>query len=130
VRSENFTVNNARYSFRKEKFILRVKAMVAYATETTLCRSKITGNYFGDMQIKDCGICDNCLNKKSAAISKEEFEDIYLRIKQALANSALEAKELILELDAIKRKKAWKVIETLQAENKIAIDQEGLIRLT
>ena len=130
VRSENFGINNTRYFFRKEKFILRVKAMTAYATDTSLCRSKITGNYFGDMQIKDCGICDNCLNKKSSSISREEFEDIYLRIKQALANSPLEAKELIRELDAIKRKKAWKVIETLQAENKIAIDREGLIRLT
>ena len=104
--------------------------MIAYATDTLQCRSKITGLYFGDTQIKDCGICDNCLNKKSAAITKEEFEDIYLRIRQVLATNALEAKELILELDTLKRKKAWKVIETLQAENKIAIDQEGLIRLT
>jgi len=130
ARSENFAINNTRYFFRKEKFILRIKSMIAYATDTLRCRSKITGHYFGDMQIKDCGICDNCLHKKSASISQEEFEDIYLRIKQVLATSALEAKELILELDTIKRKKAWKVIETLQAENKIAIDQEGLTRLT
>jgi ATP-dependent DNA helicase RecQ len=129
IKSEDFAIDIARHSFRKEKFILRVKKMIDYVTETSVCRSKITANYFGDLQIKDCGICDNCLNKKSVSITKEEFEKIHYRIIQTMDDKGLEVKELLQLLNGIKREKAWKVIDLLQAENKIAIDQQGIIRL-
>ncbi|MCW3118996.1 MAG: RecQ family ATP-dependent helicase [Chitinophagaceae bacterium] len=129
IKSEDFTINIARHSFRKEKFILRVKTMIGYVTEKSVCRSKITGNYFGDLQIKDCGICDICLTKKSTSVTKEEFEQIHHLIMQALNEDGLEAKELLHRLSGFKKEKAWKVIDSLQAENKIAIDLQGLIRL-
>ncbi|MEJ7672020.1 MAG: hypothetical protein WKF59_04780 [Chitinophagaceae bacterium] len=34
------------------------------------------GNYFNDLSIKPCGICDNCINEKVLIISKTEFENI------------------------------------------------------
>ena len=130
LKSEDFTVNVARHTFRKDKFILRVKTMISYAVEKSVCRSRITGNYFGDMQIKDCGICDNCLRKKSTSVTKAEFEQIHDLIVQAIQHERLGAKELVERLNGIKQEKTWKVIDSLQAENKIAIDSLGLIRLT
>ncbi|MES1217288.1 MAG: RecQ family ATP-dependent DNA helicase, partial [Bacteroidota bacterium] len=130
IKTEDFTINIAKHSLRKEKFIARVKAMIDYITETIVCRSKITGNYFGDTQIKDCGICDNCLRKKETTLTKEEFEKIHTRIVQVMNSGNIEVKELLRQLNGIKKEKAWKVIDILQSENKIAINHEGLIRLT
>lgn len=129
VRTEDLFINFSKYAERKEKFKARIKNMVGYTTETMKCRSKITANYFGDMEIKDCGICDNCLQKKETILTKEEFEIIYNRVIQVINTKALPAKELLFHLNGIKKEKAWKVIDTLQAENKIMIDKEGLVRL-
>jgi ATP-dependent DNA helicase RecQ len=41
----------------------------------------------------------------------------------------LRAKELLNSLSHIKKEKAWKVIEFLQAENKIEMDENGKINL-
>jgi hypothetical protein len=41
----------------------------------------------------------------------------------------LRAKELLTALSGIKKEKAWKVLEFLQAENKIEMDTSGLVRL-
>ncbi len=129
VKADDLVINTFRYKTRKEKFIARIKSMIDYTTETITCRSKITGNYFGDHAIKDCGICDNCLRKKETTLTKEEFEKIHDRIVAIMNKESMEAKDLILQLTGIKKEKAWKVIDILQSENKIMIDNKGLIRL-
>jgi ATP-dependent DNA helicase RecQ len=127
VRAEDLFINISNYAERKEKFIARIKNMVGYTTETIKCRSKITANYFGDIEIKDCGICDNCLRKKEITLTNEEFEAIHKRIIQTLTAKALSAKDLLLQLNGIKKEKAWKVIDALQAEGKILIDKNGMV---
>ncbi|MGC4037713.1 MAG: ATP-dependent DNA helicase RecQ [Chitinophagaceae bacterium] len=129
VRSEDLMINVQRYAERKEKFILRIRSMIGYTIETIKCRSKITANYFGDMAIKDCGICDNCLRKKEIALTKDEFETISNHVMNILTNKSIDAKDLLRQLSMYKKEKAWKVIDTLQAENKILVDKEGLIYL-
>ena len=42
---------------------------------------------------------------------------------------SLHTKDLLLKLNGIKKEKAWKVIEFLQAENKIEMDKNGWVRL-
>ena len=129
VKAEDLLINISGYTQRKEKFVARIKSMIDYTIETVKCRSRITANYFGDTEIKDCGICDNCLRKKEITLTREEFENIHTRIMQVMNTKSLPAKELLHQLSGIKKEKAWKVIDTLQAENKISIDREGSIRL-
>jgi ATP-dependent DNA helicase RecQ len=46
-----------------------------------------------------------------------------------LTPQPLPSKELMDQLGAIKKEKAWKVIEFLQAENKLEVDKAGWVRL-
>ena len=103
--------------------------MKTYATEEGQCRSRIISSYFGDSQTRACGICDNCLRQKASHLSKEEFETLHHRIINLVKYETLDAKDLLLKLNGIKKEKAWKVIEFLQAEDKIEMDKKGLIRL-
>jgi ATP-dependent DNA helicase RecQ len=50
-------------------------------------------------------------------------------IKSNLEPQPLPSKELLLTLGNIKKEKAWKVIEFLQAENEIEMDKAGWVRL-
>jgi len=57
------------------------------------------------MEIKDCGICDNCLRKKRNYTYKEEFEKIHIRIIEVMTKENLPAKELLQQLVGIKKEK-------------------------
>lgn len=129
IKADDLTINTEAFEKRKQNFINRVSQIIFFVKENIECRSRMIGHYFGDDKIKKCGICDNCLQQKALVLSKEEFIHISSRIKSALEPQPLPSKELILTLGSIKKEKAWKVIEFLQAENEIEMDKAGWVRL-
>ncbi len=129
IKTEDLLLDLKALNERKEKFTERIKKMIGYIGETLECRSKFIATYFGDNEIKNCGICDNCLRQKSVHLTKEEFENINTRIVNSLKDQSIHAKELLQHLKSIKKEKAWKVINFLQAENKIELDRMGYVRL-
>ena len=129
VKSEDLSMNMDLYHRRKEKFIARVKNIIQYVSELVTCRSKMIGSYFGDNKLHNCKVCDNCLRQRKVHIDEKEFEKISNRIQTVLAPQPLPSKELMDQLGTIKKEKAWKVIEFLQAENKLEVDNAGWVRL-
>ena len=129
VKVEDLSVNMDLYNKRKEKFAARVKNIIQYISELVTCRSKMIGSYFGDNKLHNCKVCDNCLRQKKVHIDEKEFEKISNRIQTVLGPQPLPSKELMDQLGAIKKEKAWKVIEFLQAENKLEVDNAGWVRL-
>jgi ATP-dependent DNA helicase RecQ len=129
VKGEDLVIDMAAFKKRKEKYSHRVKTMIQYAHETVFCRSRLFGAYFGDTEIKKCGVCDNCLQQKTLVINKEDFKHISDIIFSSLSNQPLPAKDLMLYLGGVKKEKAWKVIELLNAEDKIEMDKSGWVRL-
>jgi ATP-dependent DNA helicase RecQ len=128
IKAEELSINLVAYNQRKEKFIRRVKQMISFTKEEIKCRSRIIGSYFGDDALKACGICDNCLRQKALTLSKEEFETINLKIQHITQKQTIHIKELLSQLNGVKKEKAWKVIEFLQAENKIELDNAGYLK--
>ena len=129
VKAEDLVIDMAAFKKRKEKYSHRIKTMIQYANETVFCRSRLFGAYFGDNEIKNCGVCDNCLQQKTLVINKEDFKHISDIIFSSLSNQPLPAKDLMLYLGGVKKEKAWKVIELLNAEDKIEMDKSGWVRL-
>lgn len=129
IKAEDISINMVVYNKRKEQFQKRIKQMLDYVKDEVACRSRIIGSYFGDMAIKPCGICDNCLKQKATSLTKEEFEALHHRIINMIKYESLHTKDLLLKLNGIKKEKAWKVIEFLQAENKIEMDAAGRVKL-
>ena len=119
--------NMTNLNKRKLAFEKRVEAMMTYVKKTLVCRSKMIGNYFNDMSIKSCGICDNCINEKNLIISKEEFDKICTEIYRLLDKNSITPKELLLKLEMFKKNKVWKVLNYLQSENKIRLHKNGKI---
>jgi ATP-dependent DNA helicase RecQ len=129
ARAEEIAINTVAYNQRKEQFSQRVSGIIQYVNEMIQCRSRLIGAYFGDPELRTCGVCDNCLRQKGITINKEEFEMIHHRILNIVKYESLPVKELISKLNGIKKEKAWKVIEFLQAEHKIEMNKSGWITL-
>jgi ATP-dependent DNA helicase RecQ len=125
--TQDFTINMLNINKRKLAFEKRIRGMITYVNKTGICRSKMIGNYFNDISIKPCGICDNCINEKNLIIAKEEFENICTMIYKIIDNRSVTVKELLLNLVKFKKNKIWKVLNYLQSENKLIITRDGSI---
>ncbi|MGN1210824.1 MAG: ATP-dependent DNA helicase RecQ, partial [Candidatus Cryptobacteroides sp.] len=53
-------LNPELYGMLRDMYSERMDAMIAYATEDNLCRSRFLLNYFGQKDSSDCGKCDVC----------------------------------------------------------------------
>jgi len=125
--SEFLYINNSAYQQRKKLFEQRTLAMLTYMQPGQECRSRYIANYFGDTAAKNCGICDNCLNKKNKAVGRDEYGDIEKRVLLAINGARINVKTLLAQLQDIDKEKSWKVLEHLQSERKIDIDGMGTV---
>jgi ATP-dependent DNA helicase RecQ len=87
------------------------------------------GNYFGDPSVKPCGICDVCLNTKRAELSKNEFATIQSEITEILKDGPAPVAEVLLKLKGVKKEKTMEVIRFMQSENKLAVTEQGWIKV-
>jgi len=127
--AEFLHINHEQYLERKQQYKLRVEVMLKYLQLKRDCRSKYIAQYFGDAEAEDCGVCDNCLNKKDAKLSSTEFKRIHDKIMRSIPVSGIALSELIHHLNGIRKNKAWQVLEYLQSEKKIQIDDVGKVFL-
>jgi ATP-dependent DNA helicase RecQ len=125
--ADSYAVNTANYLERKKNFEQRVAAIINYIKNTNACRSKLISTYFNAPAANDCGKCNSCINQKAIIITKEEFDLISSGILQSVKNTPLSFTQLHQYFKDVKKEKLWKVINYLQAENKINADKEGNI---
>ena len=127
VATQDLKINHQNLIKRKQAFEKRIEAMMRYVKNSSICRSKIIGNYFNDLKIKPCGICDNCFNEGEVIITPAEFESIKTNIYAVIKPLPISANQLFKNFAGTKKEKVWKVLNYLQSENKISITDDGLI---
>lgn len=128
--NDNYTINTIDYLKRKQNFEDRVNAMISFILKSTGCRSQHIANYFTDVKINACAICDNCINEKIIYISVEEFNHISDQIREQSKLKQVSVDQILVSLKGVKKEKIWRVVNYLQAEQKIKTDKEGYISFT
>jgi ATP-dependent DNA helicase RecQ len=128
VRAEFVAINQSDYQRRKQLYLNRVETFVQFVKSVEPCRSQQIGGYFGDSLLSACGICDNCLQQKKAALSRGDFESIKERIELFINTRLVYTDDLLKHLESVDKEKAWEVIQFLQAEKKISITKEGMLK--
>ncbi|GAB3413961.1 RecQ family ATP-dependent DNA helicase [Niabella aquatica] len=128
IKTAQLTINSERYDERKNICTQRIDKMISYLKEEARCRSRIMGNYFGDANMNDCGICDNCLKQKQAVLSREAFDHISGRLK-ALLQQPLSTEDVINSLRGNPKDHIWTVISFLVDEGSILMQEDGKIKL-
>ena len=61
----------AVYEERLFQFRQRIHAIISYANNDSICRSRQLLNYFGDTSAHDCGLCDVCLSHRRGGMVAE-----------------------------------------------------------
>jgi ATP-dependent DNA helicase RecQ len=126
--AEHLTFNHEAYLKRKQQYKLRVEAMEKYITLQGSCRSGYVGSYFGDVKIKNCRICDNCLQQKDLILTSDEFSRITEHVFLLLNHQPVEIQKLFQQLPQFKKEKIWKVVDFLQAESKLGVTEKGFLK--
>ena len=84
---ENVQIMPEVYEERKSQFQQRIQAMIGYATNDHICRSRQLLRYFGEENYHDCGQCDVCLShRKEGKISESHLNAALQKILDLLSD--------------------------------------------
>ena len=128
-REDNRTINaiskdiNQYNSIKLEK----INAIIEYAENDTICRSKLLLNYFDEKLELNCGICDVCLANNSIATTNTTYLSNQilelLRVKKQLSS-----KEIAILLN-VPSSTLLKSLQNLLDTDKITINSQNKLEL-
>lgn len=116
---KNLVISKENYEWRKERAIEKMQQMIGYVLGDH-CRSKFLLGYFGQKDASNCGVCDDCLSKKS---KDQSVEIIAERILVLLSKGDLTVEEVFTFAKATDSK-VIQALEWLVELNKIEITNE------
>ena len=127
VSIEDLNLDTKLYSFLKERAKFRHEKAIEYCTKET-CRSQQLLAYFGEVDSKNCEVCDICLERNRSDLKKGDFERMSQKVRKILKKEELELKEIIESFHAKYEQKILKVIEYMESE-KIIENEDGKFKL-
>ena len=126
VKAEDLYIEPVSYQKRKAAFAQRVEVMMAFIAEDD-CRARYIGRYFGDAEMKLCGICDRCLARKRTVFTGIEFAKMEADLRLILKDGDLAANELMQRMQLSDKEKFWKLLTYLEAEEMIMMTDTGMV---
>jgi len=116
--TNRITLGKEAYDNRLKRYEARIKTVLDYAQETTICRSRMLLAYFGEKNTEDCGVCDLCLKRKEKKLDSNDFESMHAMVISLLTNKALSIQELIRQTE-LPEEKMLQVIRFMQDSGEI-----------
>lgn len=123
VKSGNLKIDYAFMKERKKIYESQVAAVVQYAENMSLCRSRELLRYFDEKDTEDCGICDICLGKKRLALQQEEFEAIATLLQSKLA-APIAIRQLTGSIKGHKEDRVVQVVRWLMDQGRIRENEQ------
>ena len=115
------------YEERKEQFQQRIHAMIDYATNDKVCRSRQLLRYFGEEESHDCRQCDVCLSqvhsKTGESAMSKEAQAILDLLSDGKPHPITELRGIQLPTDSLNA-----ALEYLLREEHIAIN-DGFLKI-
>ena len=87
------------YEHRRDKLIRRIKSVIDYGSSKTQCRSRMLLQYFGEKNVKDCGKCDVCIDKKQQDMSSSDMNKLVQTVLNQLNGKEMTLDEIIIATD-------------------------------
>jgi ATP-dependent DNA helicase RecQ len=112
--SESLPIIWSEYLTKKERSRGKINSIENYARSNTICRNRLITTYFGEADQPNCGICDNCIQRKKEAQGKaypEGMENERQLILNYLKNGAMSLQDLTECLRPLTQAEAAKMIQ-------------------
>lgn len=84
VSIKHLVISKTVFENRKERFVKRITGITEYVERNDVCRSRMLLTYFDDKNIKDCGQCDVCRERKRNTPNTTKYETINRAITEIL----------------------------------------------
>lgn len=97
-REDEIFIPTSVYEERKEQYVKRIEAMISYATNDNVCRSRQLLRYFGETDTKDCGHCDVCVGEHRKC--SPEDDTVINKIASMLSDKQQHSLKEVLNIDA------------------------------
>lgn len=104
VEGHELNLGEEVYETRLQRFDERITAMVQYACDDSICRSKRLMHYFGQKKTYNCGQCDVCLQRTESGLRYHEVESIKESIMTALEDGPKDLRTLMQQLPSPEEK--------------------------
>jgi len=127
VDGEDVAIPTSVYETRKEQYTQRVNAMLAYATNGYVCRSRQLLRYFDETDTADCGICDVCVEHQPGRNSEADCQAAQKAILDLLADHKRHHIRELADI-ALPREAVSEAIEYLVNEELINVDFSEIYR--
>jgi len=111
--SRDLHIDRQHLSDRKQRYLVRAKAMMNYVETHHDCRSQVLLAYFGEDASRRCGVCDVCMQRNKIGLSDLEFNRIRASVQGILGDYPLLLNELVSKLGQNEEGELIKVIEWL-----------------
>ena len=125
--SERLVFGKDVYDDRKSEYVERINAIMQYAENDDVCRSRQLLKYFGEERSADCGQCDVCLAHSKRPSSASQKAAVEAAIRGLLADErphpVTDLGRLAYDRDIIKE-----TLEFLISEEAVAVS-DGTIRI-
>ena len=103
IDGDRLVISKEVYDERKRQFTNRIEAIISYATNDQVCRSRQLLSYLGQPHSPACHCCDVCLEKETDQESDDRMESALDKILALLSDKELHPLNDILQLDIPKR---------------------------
>jgi ATP-dependent DNA helicase RecQ len=116
------TLNKKYLAERKQTYIEKIQAMMAYANPSDLCRSRQLLEYFNDYSANDCGYCDVCIDRKKLNEKKELTQIIEQEILTIVLHGPINSVDLFEKVSTQDMQVFTIVLRLLLDNNKLHYD--------
>ncbi len=128
VAVDQLRLNFKRINLRKAAYESRIQAIIQYAKEENVCRSRMLLAYFNEKNSPACGICDVCIRKKKISGKTYRPEKMYPRLKNEITEKESTVEELMAPYASSEKEFVLQALRKLLDEEQIKIDEHQKLR--
>jgi ATP-dependent DNA helicase RecQ len=121
--ANDLVINTKLLNLRKINFEKRIQSVLNYLKNSSMCRSRLLLQYFGEMNDHRCGICDVCLKRNDLGVTDMEMENIADHVKEELLQQPMSIREIVTKSKMYNEKPFIAVIQWLLDNNRLKRDK-------
>ncbi|MGJ5641404.1 RecQ family ATP-dependent DNA helicase [Formosa sp. S-31] len=129
-REDNNTINRIANIIEQQNKLKQkqVQSVLDYVENDTVCKTVQLLHYFGEKDVKSCGICSVCVGVKSKQKAPTDFTAIRKQIVKALEHGDLSSRELASKLNCTEQD-VLAVVKLLLEHHIISITKSNTYKL-
>lgn len=126
---QHVQLSDENYKDQKKASENRLGSIIDFVANSFECRSKILLEYFGEKNVRRCGICDVCVSKNKIDLNEIDFSLIEKSIKAEIKSGPKHLYEIIPLLAEYNEDDVIQVVRWLIDNNKIVRHKDETLSL-